>query len=129
MDQPNVISHWPSVLRGLLVLVLTTAWFDVAFGADNAAQQAVQEAKKYSGTTITMAWEAGLQSLDPLNYSGPLWERLTGIKVKVVEVPLSELYSKIMLEYRGGTSAYDVLDVVPSWMADLAQAGALEQLD
>lgn len=90
----------------------------VVFGAENAALPAVQEAKKYSGTTITMAWEAGLQSLDPLNYSGPRWEKLTGTKVKVIEERLAELYTKIMLEYRAGTSAHDVFDVVLSWMAD-----------
>ena len=129
MNQSSVISHRPCILRCLLVLILSPLYFGVTFGADNAAQRAVQEAKKYSGTTITMAWEAGLQSLDPLNYSGPRWEKLTGIKVKVIEVPLAELYSKVMLEYRAGTSAYDVLDVVPSWMSDLAQAGALEPLD
>ena len=55
--------------------------------AKNAAEIAVEAAKKYSGTEINIVWEAGLQSLDPLNYSGPKWEQLTGIKVKVVEVP------------------------------------------
>ena len=36
-------------------------------------------------------WEAGLQSLDPLNFSGPRWEKLTGIKIKVIEVPTAEM--------------------------------------
>src|SRR5262249_2194947 len=128
-NQSSIISHRPAIFRLLLALALSASGLSPTFAADNAAQRAVQEAKKYSGTTITMAWEAGLQSLDPLNYSGPRWEKLTGIKLKGVEVPLAELYSKLMLEYRAGTSAYDVLDVVPSWMADLAQAGALEPLD
>ena len=97
--------------------------------AQSAAQRAVDEAKKYSGTTLTLEWQAGLQALDPLNFSGPLWERLTGIKIKVVEVPLTEVFSKIMLDYRSGTGGFDVVDVVPSWMPDLAQAGALEPLD
>lgn len=98
-------------------------------GAESAGQRAAEEAKKYAGSTITLEWQAGLQALDPLNYAGPLWESLTGIKVKVVEVPLAEVFSKIMLEYRAGTGAFDVLDVVPAWMPDLAQAGALEPLD
>jgi multiple sugar transport system substrate-binding protein len=97
--------------------------------AQSAAQRAVEEAKKYSGTTLTLEWQAGLQALDPLNFSGPLWESLTGIKIKVVEIPLPEVFSKIMLEYRSGTASFDVVDVVPSWMPDLAQAGALEPLD
>jgi multiple sugar transport system substrate-binding protein len=112
----------------LLALLLASAQID-AFGAQSAAQRAVEEAKKYAGSTITLEWQAGLQALDPLNYSGPLWESLTGIKVKVVEVPLAEVFTKIMLDYRAGTGAFDVVDVVPSWMPDLAQAGALEPLD
>jgi multiple sugar transport system substrate-binding protein len=97
--------------------------------ADSAAERAVNEAKKYSGTTITIVWEAGLQSLDPLNFSGPKWKELTGIEVKVVEVATAEMFTKIMQEYRAGTGAYDALNVIPAWMADLANAGALEVLD
>src|SRR5579859_1412241 len=91
-----------------------------------AAQRAVEEAKKYAGLTLTIEYQAGLQALDPLNYSGPMWEKLTGIKTKVVEVPLAEVFSKIMLDYRSGGGSFDVVDVVPAWMPDLAQAGVLE---
>jgi multiple sugar transport system substrate-binding protein len=98
--------------------------------AQGAAQRAVDAAKKIcAGKTITIVWEAGLQSLDPLNFSGPKWEQLTGCKVKVVEAPVAEMFTKIMQEYRAGTGAYDALNVIPAWMPDLAQAGALEVLD
>ena len=98
--------------------------------AQSAAQRAVDAAKKIcAGKTITIVWEAGLQSLDPKNFSGPKWEQLTGCKVKVVEVPTAEMFTKIMQEYRAGTGAYDALNVIPAWMPDLAGAGALEQLD
>lgn len=95
----------------------------------NAADAAVEAAKQYSGTTINIVWEAGLQSLDPLNYSGPKWEKLTGIKVNVVEVPTDQMFTKIMQDFRSGAGAYDALNVIPSWMPDLARAGALEPLD
>jgi len=97
--------------------------------AQSAADRAVQEAKKYSGATVTIVWEAGLQALDPLNFSGPKWEQLTGIKVKVVEVQTAEMFTKIMQEFRAKTGAYDALNVIPAWMPDLANAGALEVLD
>lgn len=97
--------------------------------AESAAERAVNEAKQYSGTTITIVWEAGLQALDPLNFSGPKWKELTGIDVKVVEVATAEMFTKIMQEYRAGTGAYDALNVIPAWMPDLANAGALEPLD
>lgn len=97
--------------------------------AESAAEIAVQSAKKYAGTTLTIEYQAGLQALDPINFSGPLWEKLTGIKIRVIEVPLADVYTKIMLEHRYGTGSFDVLDVVPAWMPDLARAGALEPLD
>ena len=99
-----------------------------ALAADGAAT-AVEAAKQYSGQTITIVWEAGLQSLDPLNFSGPKWKELTGIDVKVVEVPVAEMFTKIMQDFRSGAGAYDALNVIPSWMPDLANAGALEVLD
>lgn len=97
----------------------------------SAAQVAVEAAKPLceGGKTISIVWEAGLQSLDPLNFSGPKWEQETGCKVKVIEVPTAEMFTKIMQEYRAGTGAYDALNVIPAWMPDLAQAGALEVLD
>ncbi len=98
-------------------------------GAETAADRAVAAAKKYAGAEITIVWEAGLQSLDPLNFSGPKWQELTGIKVKVIEVPTAEMFTKILQEHRAGTGAYDALNVVPTWMADLVRAGALEPLD
>ena len=98
--------------------------------AQSAAQRAVDAAKKIcAGKTITIVWEAGLQSLDPQNFSGPKWEQLTGCKVKVVEVPTAEMFTKIMQEFRAGTGAYDALNVIPAWMPDLVQAGALENLE
>ena len=112
-----------------IVLILHAVGTVAHAQGQTAAQRAVEEAKKYAGTTLTLEWQAGLQSLDPLNFSGPLWESLTGIKIKVVEIPLPEVFSKIMLDYRSGGGSFDVVDVVPSWMPDLAQAGALEPLD
>jgi multiple sugar transport system substrate-binding protein len=114
----------------LALIVLAALWWAAPAAAQSAAQRAVDEAKKgCAGKTITIVWEAGLQSLDPLNFSGPKWEQLTGCKVKVVEVPTAEMFTKIMQEYRAGTGAYDALNVVPAWMPDLVQAGALENLD
>jgi len=54
----------------------------------SAAQIAVEAAKPLcqDGKTITIVWEAGLQSLDPINFSGPKWEQETGCKIKVIEV-------------------------------------------
>ncbi len=116
------------VARVALVALVGTVAAAPAW-AQSGAQTAVDAAKKYAGAEITIVWEAGLQSLDPLNFSGPKWEELTGIKVKVIEVPINEMFTKILQEHRAGSGAYDALNVVPSWRPDLVRAGALEQLD
>ena len=117
-----------SVMPFALATALTATLAGSAF-AESAAERAVKEAQKYKGQTITIVWEAGLQSLDPLNFSAPKWKQLTGMDVKVVEVATAEMFTKIMQDYRSGASGYDALNVIPSWMPDLVQAGALENLE
>ncbi|MGI9335864.1 MAG: ABC transporter substrate-binding protein [Gammaproteobacteria bacterium] len=97
--------------------------------AQSAAERAVEAAKKYAGTTLNVFYEAGLQPLDPKNFTGPMWEELTGIKVNVIEAPLDQIFTKTMQAHRAGSGAYDVLNVVPNQMPDLALAGVLEPLD
>jgi multiple sugar transport system substrate-binding protein len=130
-DVRSALQPMRAVARALLpALALAALAASGSAQAQSAAQRAVDAAKKIcAGKTITIVWEAGLQSLDPLNFSGPRWEQLTGCKVKVVEVPVAEMFTKIMQEYRAGTGAYDALNVIPAWMPDLVQAGALEVLD
>lgn len=117
------------VLTGLAAVALVSLAAAAPAQAQSAAQRAVEAAKKYSGIEISIVWEAGLQSLDPLNFSGPKWEELTGIKVKVIEVPTADMFTKILQEHRAGTGAYDALNIVPTWMPDLVRTGALEPLD
>ena len=111
------------VAAGLAGALARPAW------AADAAQTAVDAAKQFSGQTITIVWEAGLQALDPLNFSGPKWKELTGIEVKVVEVSTAEMFTKILQDYKSGAGAYDALNVIPAWLPDLVNAGALELLD
>ena len=103
--------------------------FADAVSAQSAAERAVEAAKQYGGTTLNVFYEAGLQPLDPKNFTGPMWEKLTGIKVNVIEAPLDQIFTKTMQAHRAGSGAYDVLNVVPNQMPDLALAGVLEPLD
>jgi len=97
--------------------------------AETAAERAVAAAQEYRGTTINIFYEAGLQPLDPINFSGPLWEELTGIKVNVIESPIEQMFTKTMQAHMANSGAYDVINVIPNQMPDLAFAGALEPLD
>ena len=66
----SLVLRRQGLLRGLLVSLVAAsafAWAGAA-SAQSAAQKAVEAAKKIcSGKTITIVWEAGLQSLDPKN--------------------------------------------------------------
>ena len=83
----------------------------------------------YSGVTLNMTYEAGLQALDPRNFTGPMWEQLTGIKSNVVELSNPDQYSKAVAEHIAGSGAYDVLDISPAWTPSLADGGVIAPLD
>lgn len=95
----------------------------------NSADAAVEAAKQFSGTTLNVVWETALQLEDPKNFSGPKWEELTGIKINPIDKQFPELYPSQVAEHVGQTGAYDVLSVVPAWMADFVGQGMLEPLD
>ena len=97
--------------------------------ADPIAATAIAAAKKYSGQTITLTYEAGLQALDPKNFSGPLFEKLTGVKSAVVEAPFADLYTKAIAEHIAKSGAFDVLDVSPAWIPDFADRGVILPID
>jgi multiple sugar transport system substrate-binding protein len=116
-------------LSRMLALAAVVFSFATAARADPYADRAVEAAKQFAGTTINFVFPAGLGALDPKTFSGPLWEKLTGIKVNVIEVPTNEIFTKILQEYQAHTGAYDVVSFVPSWQADLVSAGAIADLD
>ena len=78
---------------------------------DPIAVSAVNAAKQYKGVTLTADRESGLQALDDKLFTGPLWEKLTGIKIKVIEAPFAQLYSKAIAEHIAQTGAIDVLEL------------------
>ncbi len=96
---------------------------------DGSAYRAVEAAKQYSGVTLNMTSEAGLQALDPRNFSGPMWEQLTGIRTNVAELSWPDLYSKAVAEHIARSGAYDVLDIAPMWTPSLADGGVIQPLD
>jgi multiple sugar transport system substrate-binding protein len=95
-----------------------------------SADRAVHAARRFAGTTLHIGWEAGDQAQDPLRFSGPLWEQLTGIRVDVVEMGIPpDLFRRIRAEHAAKTGAVDCAMIAPAWMPDLLEAGALEPLD
>jgi multiple sugar transport system substrate-binding protein len=98
---------------------------------DGSAYRAVQAAQQYKdkGIILNLTYEAGLQALEPKNFSGPLWQVLTGINFNVVELPHPDQYSKPIAEHIAGSGAYDVLDIEPAWIPALANGGVIAPID
>src|SRR5580704_17510551 len=98
---------------------------------DGSAYSAVQAAQQYKdkGITLNLTYEAGLQALEPKNFSGPLWQALTGINFNVVELPHPDQYSKPIAEHIANSGAYDVLDIEPAWIPALANGGVILPID
>ena len=98
---------------------------------DGSAFRAVQAAKamKAKNITLNMTYEAGLQALEPKNFSGPLWQALTGMNYNVVELPHPDQYSKPIAEHIANSGAYDILEIEPAWIPALANGGAIVPID
>jgi multiple sugar transport system substrate-binding protein len=96
---------------------------------DGSAYRAVQAAKAFTGVTLNMTYESGLQALEPRNFSGPLWKQLTGMDFTVVELPHPDQYSKPIAEHIASSGAYDILDIEPAWIPALANGGVIMPID
>lgn len=96
---------------------------------DGSAYRAVQAAKQFKGKPITMTYEAGLQALEPRNFSSPLWQDLTGISSNVVELSHPDQYSKPIAEHIAQSGGYDILDIEPAWIPSLADGGVIAPID
>jgi multiple sugar transport system substrate-binding protein len=90
---------------------------------------AVEAAKQFSGTTINITWESGLQANDPKLVWAAEWEELTGIKINVIELDNAALYTKGLEEHIAGSGAHDIVNILPAWIPDFVAAGAIVPID
>jgi len=98
------------------------------FAQESSLKRAIEVGKKHAGETITVTWEAGLQTQAPLAVA-PQWEKQTGMKVKVVAMDYYALHDKQIAEHLAGTGAYDVITLCHAWMGDFIAAGLAEPLE
>ena len=95
-----------------------------------SAERAVEAARRFAGTTLTVAWESGAQAMELRHFSGPRWEELTGIRVNLLEMPKrAKMFRRLEAEHRASTGAIDCASIAPAWVPDLLDMGALEPLD
>jgi len=96
--------------------------------AETAGDRAVAAAQKYSGTTLSLHSEAGLQALGWELWNATQWKELTGIVVDQTSAPVNEMFVTTVQDFRGPAN-FDVLDVAPAYLPDLVEIGAVVPLN
>lgn len=99
-----------------------------ALAQESSMRVAIEQAKKYAGTTIVVPWEAGLQIQAPKAIV-PQWEKKTGMKVKLVGMDYNALHDKQIAEFLAGSKGYDVVTITNVFMGDFVTAGLMIPLD
>jgi multiple sugar transport system substrate-binding protein len=97
--------------------------------ATDPAAIAASAAKKFKGVTLNHTYEAGLQALDPKNFSGPLWEKLTGIKLSTIELDHASQFSKVIANHLAHNGSYDLVDIEPAWIPSMAENKTILAID
>jgi multiple sugar transport system substrate-binding protein len=57
------------------------------------------------------------------------WQKQTGGRVEVVEIPFGELYSKLYQAFNSRVDAYDVIIYAGGWVSGFAKAGFISPLE
>ncbi|XHR29206.1 MAG: extracellular solute-binding protein [Chthoniobacteraceae bacterium] len=107
-----------------------TPRFSSRIAGPSGAQRAVDAAQRFRGMSLNVASESGPQANGLIVRDAPLWEKLTGIHINVVEIG-SDLsrFRWLIQEHREGAGTLDCASVsIPSG-PDLVDAGVLEPLD
>jgi multiple sugar transport system substrate-binding protein len=96
-------------------------------GDDNQPSQG-SGGPKHQGVEVTVLTFTGPQIAEPLQRRAPDFGRATGATIKVVTVPFSDLYDKILTDVATGTNSYDAFVFDPQWMGDFVPNGYLEDI-
>jgi multiple sugar transport system substrate-binding protein len=95
-------------------------------GKSNSTKQA--GGKTHDGVSVTVLTFTGPQIAEPLQRRAPEFQQRTGAKIKVVTVPFSDLYDKILTDMATKTNSYDAFVFDPQWMGDFVPPGYLEDI-
>lgn len=89
----------------------------------------VANAGQYDGVTINILTRPGPVIAGAVSNHGKEFEKLTGAKIVVNEVPYAEIFPKVQQDWSTGTNSIDVAVFAAGWGVELAAAGLLENLD
>src|SRR5262245_51055 len=89
---------------------------------------AISVAGEFDGVTVNILTRPGYVIAGPLKDRGLEFEKMTGAKIVVNEVPFAEIFPKIQNDWTTGTNAIDVGVFAAGWGVELDAAGLLEDL-
>ena len=99
-----------------------------ACGGDEKQPSQAAGGQKHQGVEVTVLTFTGPQIAEPLQRRAPDFGRATGASIKVVTVPFSDLYDKILTDIATGTNSFDAFVFDPQWMGDFVPQGYLEDI-
>jgi multiple sugar transport system substrate-binding protein len=106
-----------------VVITTTREELGTLFGPDE---------KPFEGANITvLTLDSGPKGgiSGPINAFRPVWEELTGGKLDIALVPITDLYAKMMLDLRQGTGLYDAIIVGAFFYGDLVAGDYMIPID
>ena len=108
----------------------TPGFGDMSLKAMIAARKSIPVPKNlpnFHGQTVTVMGDGG-HNMNVFGFWMPEW-RKAGIKLKAIEVPFADVYSKEKAEFIAGTKAVDLVVFYPAYIGDFASNGYLLPLD
>lgn len=90
---------------------------------------ATANAGEFDGVTVNILTRPGPVIAGPLKERGAAFEKATGAKIVVNEVPFAEIFPKIQNDWTTGTNSIDMGVFAAGWGVELDAAGLLEDLD
>jgi multiple sugar transport system substrate-binding protein len=108
----------------------TPGFGDMSLKAMIAARKGIPVPKNlpnFHGQTVTVMGDGG-HNMNVFGFWMPEWVK-AGIKLKAIEVPFADVYSKEKAEFIAGTNAVDLVVFYPAYIGDFASNGYLLPLD
>ncbi len=85
------------------------------------------EGQKITVLTLNSGPKGGISG--PINAFRPIWEELSGAKLEIASVPITDLYAEMMLDLNEGEGLYDGMIVSAFFYGDLIAGNHLAPID
>lgn len=82
---------------------------------------------RFEGQTVTVAVGSFMSS--GVTMFKDAWEKRTGAKLQVVEIPFGDLYQRLFTSFSSGAKEFDVAVYAANWIPEFAQANYIMPLE